>query len=355
MKEQAAGVRFYNFYPAKIGGDEDEPEPGETLYFRREDVVIPEYKQSIDTPKIQYKQAGRIDTSETQPFTQITNLVSSPINFNHKNICAIVHKITHMKCITTCDVVTNLINYTNQTIATPWGQKQSSTKTFHNFKAFLPVGLNSVLDLGCGSGADMNALVDMIPIKKVYLADIKNSLDRAYAVVRQPNTVFCQVKEHARIGVQSGSIDLICMFHCIHHMMETIEFRIKDCIRMLAPGGLLFLKDHNIKTQDDAQLVDCEHFIYLLPELSHEVNNGTATQTVTNLFEAAAIQNINSDAINPWLIREIATQFDKIEPMKYYSSDHIVNLIVTNGMQLQSLIITNSLTNVYMGIFKKVV
>jgi hypothetical protein len=103
--------------------------------------------------------------------------------------------------------------------------------------------------------------------------------------------------------------------------MIDAEFRLKDISRILKKGGLLFLKDHDIITEDDADNVTFEHFVYSIGE-------GKATV-------------------------DDANKYNKIEPMYYYSEQQVTIFLELLGFKQIYLDKFKNPTKTYMTVYKK--
>lgn len=205
-----------------------------------------------------------------------------------------------------------------------WGQGKSTVKFFLKNAVFLPfiseylvdnpvVNNNELplcLDVGCGDGTDLVSLRTKYDIKCI-CADISDT--------RSDNSEeFIIVTPGLPLDLPDATIDIVFVFHCIHHMIEDVSTRLRDIIRVTKPGGLILIKDHNITNSIEASNVDLEHLAYMVPGKSI-----------------------------PALVRDFRT----LEPMIYYPRDTIHGYMI--GCKLLHTEIISAPTCIYASIFKK--
>jgi SAM-dependent methyltransferase len=173
----------------------------------------------------------------------------------------------------------------------------------------------SYVDIGCGSGKDGSLISKEIHASTIICADVKDS-----RTFEAKSIVFLLIQEDQPLDIESDTIDIVTLFHTIHHM-EDAESRLKDIYRILVTGGLLIIKDHNVQTQTDADNVTFEHFVYSIGE-------GEASPNDEETYR-------------------------DILPMFYYSADNVSNFLVGIGFEKLYMHAYNNATKTYNAVFKK--
>jgi ubiquinone/menaquinone biosynthesis C-methylase UbiE len=123
------------------------------------------------------------------------------------------------------------------------------------------------------------------------------------------------------MNIPDESVDFATIFHVIHHAVDA-ESRLKDIARVMKPGGILLLKDHDVRTVVDASNVDFEHLVY---------DVGTTDKKLSELVE----------------------KYHEIEPMYYFNSDQIRAFLENNGFSTLFLEVGKGPTRVYRAAFEK--
>jgi ubiquinone/menaquinone biosynthesis C-methylase UbiE len=122
--------------------------------------------------------------------------------------------------------------------------------------------------------------------------------------------------------VESNSVDIITMFHTLHHILVKYEDRLKDIHRILKPGGIFVIKDHDVQTKLDCDNVVFEHFVYSIGEGAAKVDD----------------ENI----------------YSKIEPMLLFSADDVTKYLECIGFKKLYLQTYTNPTKTYNGVFQKI-
>ena len=153
-------------------------------------------------------------------------------------------------------------------------------------------------------------------IRDAICADVEDNRETAYK-----SFPFIKIEPDTSIPIPDSSVNLVTLFHVVHHMMDDVRGRVIDIARMLKPGGMLLVKDHDVRDRRDASNVDFEHFVYQIGESPND-------------------------------IIQIMTQFDTELPMNYYSSEQLCD-IISEYLTLVWVQDARHLTKVYSAVFKK--
>ena len=106
--------------------------------------------------------------------------------------------------------------------------------------AVSPQAGESILDLGCGSGAFTVRLKEIYPQQKIMGIDISTACIEK-AAKDYPGISF-RVGDVENTGLPSASLDIICYSGVLHHF-PTIEKVAREAFRILKPGGRFFSFD----------------------------------------------------------------------------------------------------------------
>lgn len=171
-------------------------------------------------------------------------------------------------------------------------------KTFSNDSSL------TILDFGCGSGADLLAISKMTEkyytVSNKYCADIKDN--RKYKT-----TEFINVECNVSLELKDKSIDIVILFHVLHHC-DDLNFRIRDIIRVLKDGGLLIIKDHNAKNEIDEQNITFEHFVNSIADGSFDKDYPNFTiedfeKIINNYYEMNPLYLFDFETLESMLLR----------------------------------------------------
>jgi len=117
------------------------------------------------------------------------------------------------------------------------------------------------LDFGCNTGAITTEICSQLfPGQECYGVDILPSSD-----VDNKNYTYIQIDEkNAMIPLSDNSVDIITSLMVLHHVDDSIKY-IREISRILKPGGILILKEHDIDGELDADgkvFLDILHGLY---------------------------------------------------------------------------------------------
>lgn len=209
---------------------------------------------------------------------------------------------------------------------TKWGVGKSLKGFFYKNKPFLrfiPQKIENYVDIGCGAGLDIAAMRQTYKISVATCVDIDDFRDDKYA----KDSIFVGVRLGEPIDIPDDYADLVVVFHSIHHMRESVESRLKDIVRLTRPGGMIFIKDHDVDSPAKVSNVDFEHLVYM------------------------------AGGDGPWVaaggLVELIKNFNKYEPMTYYSRDEIHKILGDNDCKLIWTGDINKRTYAYGSVFEK--
>jgi len=212
------------------------------------------------------------------------------------------------------NIIKILQDFYNVNADTLWASKiTKNSDRFDDILKYVPPKSKLYLDIGSGDAVDFDFMVNKLNPEKSISVDIKDSrLNKSFE--------FHLLEINQPLVLSDSSVDIITMFHALHHSVDAL-FRLKDIYRLLKPGGLFVLKDHDVSNLDIANVVSFEHFVYSIGE-------GTAT-----------INDVNN--------------YNKIEPMYYYSTDYITKFLTNIGFEIIMLNVYENPTRTWKAVFRK--
>ena len=159
--------------------------------------------------------------------------------------------------------------------------KDSSSKQFRNHKRaeevtnFLKKQKSIItsdyhhLDYGGNDGGVASEIANILKLNKeqIYSADLEkwlgNTKNNLY-----PNITYTLLSENQRLPYNNNSFNSISCLQVLHHV-EYIEYYISELYRVLKPGGVLIIKEHDSINENTQMLIDIEHMVheYVKPDI----------------------------------------------------------------------------------------
>src|SRR5580698_1982706 len=155
---------------------------------------------------------------------------------------SIFHNITNMHF--TIENVKKYYFISRKKEKSAWGllggrnEKRADQKLKKYTKFFPKIDKNSVIiDIGCGDGLDIarTSLKLGVDVGNRVCADIKDERDVKY----RDKSIHLTIELGKPLKMKSNSVDLVFLFHVIHHIMDNVYDRLKDIYRILKIGGVL--------------------------------------------------------------------------------------------------------------------
>lgn len=113
--------------------------------------------------------------------------------------------------------------------------------------------VDTFVDIGCNRGGITRELGRLLGAKRVVGLDVidppAEKLPWEYHKISGP------------LPLDDNSVDLIMANMTLHHI-EDIRKTISEVHRVLKPGGLFYIREHDCWTAMDAMLIDIEHLLY---------------------------------------------------------------------------------------------
>lgn len=298
----------YNLYPNIMVVDP------ETNYSKQISTYI------IQEPEKQEKYIPKNVRNINPPIVRrlVPDYLPSKVVYNADSY-RIAQKITKdsRRNISVKDMLISFYNTHSSDTEEVWStNKNANAKYYEWFTKYTREFQNpTYVDIGCGSGKDALVISKEINAKSTTCVDVKDS-----RVSSAKDLEFLLIKEDAPINMENNTIDVVTLFHTIHHMKDA-ESRLRDIYRILAPKGLLIIKDHNVDSELVADNVTFEHFVYSIGE-------GEATVNDENTYK-------------------------NIMPMYYYSAHNVDAYLKNIGFDRLYLNTYNNPTHTYNAVYKK--
>lgn len=123
---------------------------------------------------------------------------------------------------------------------------------------------NKYLDVGCGNGRKAVQLGRKLGIAKdkIYGIDIP-SFDEQDDWGRDKSITFKAIKESEPYPFPDAHFSLITVIMVLHHVKD-LKHTLREIYRVLEPGGILVIKEHDCFNYADVMLADVEHCMYNL-------------------------------------------------------------------------------------------
>ena len=145
----------------------------------------------------------------------------------------------------------------------------------YNFKQIMPIPtVNNYLDIGCNNGVMTKEVAELINAKNIYGCDVAENL------VEDIN-YFSSVK----FEQPDDKFDFVTCFMVFHHLADQFDFILKNIIRVMKPGSILFIKEHDATGLKKDELDD----MHKQPDFEEE---NTGDLGITKYFTFDELNNI---------------------------------------------------------------
>ncbi len=326
------GERFPIFYPAKpatypMGGTESDHEEngqerGGHIADNIRGEIIGTSHPSNSGVAIKGQLTGVMHNTPTILHSRPIDLSVDPAS-KKKILMKVVGRVIEGDILKTLHYHEN-----NEREYSKWGTGKSIKGFYYKnaqFLPFIPQSIDVYVDIGCGDGLDIAAIRQKYTVNTAVCVDIDDFRDDKY----KSSGAFLKVELGEPLGLDANYADLVVVFHSLHHMQDDALWRLTDIVRITRIGGLIFIKDHDVKTPMHASNVDFEHLAY---EIGHAKDRITGEQlSVERLMET----------------------FDQYEPMTYYRREDVHTAMETAGCTLVWTGIISNRNYVYGSVFKK--
>lgn len=123
----------------------------------------------------------------------------------------------------------------------------------------VPETPQTYVDIGCSEGGITQLLGEKLGLQRVVGCDV---LDES-KIKRIAGT--CEMKYEKivdnNLPFADASVDFATMLMCLHHVKDHEKY-IEEIARVVAPGGVFIIQEHNAQTNDDKLALDILHGMY---------------------------------------------------------------------------------------------
>lgn len=117
--------------------------------------------------------------------------------------------------------------------------------------------IQTYVDIGCSEGGITQLLGHRLRIPEVIGVDIIDEsklTEHSFKYVKQTENA-------THLPLESNSVDLVSALMSFHHVKHVEEY-ISEIVRILKPGGMLILQEHNIETEHQTVALHILHAMY---------------------------------------------------------------------------------------------
>ncbi len=180
------------------------------------------------------------------------------VNINHDTIIRILKEDSSME---------NIINKLRALVKKPiitynedYNMKRAEFK-WSFIKKHINKKITSILDFGGNVGDTAYYFGKQLGLSKenIHVVDINEWVGLKW----EPRKDITFTHYNNLSKIKDKSIDLITIFHSLHHIKES-EYKsiLENFNRILSPEGIIVLYEHNNNSQDIVNLIDLEHCLY---------------------------------------------------------------------------------------------
>jgi SAM-dependent methyltransferase len=144
------------------------------------------------------------------------------------------------------------------------------TRTYGRYLASLkryPAGRDALLEIGCGNGFFLEEALNQGYANVFGVEPSQDAVTRARPEIRK--NIICDIMRKGLF--EEEQFDVICMFQVLDHIADPASL-LEECVRLLKPGGLLLILNHNIQAvsakimRERSPIIDIEHTYLYSPD-----------------------------------------------------------------------------------------
>jgi ubiquinone/menaquinone biosynthesis C-methylase UbiE len=158
--------------------------------------------------------------------------------------------------------------------------------------------INTILDLGCGTGRFSEALADRFDAEVVGIDPSRKMLEEARRKRRDPRVRY-ELGRGEAIPLPNQSVDLVFMSMIFHHL-DNPSLAARECRRVLRDGGIAFLR------AGSSERISSYPYVDFFPQSRSIMEKCLPTNALMReVFESAGFCTVTSDVV----IQEVAPNY----------------------------------------------
>lgn len=165
--------------------------------------------------------------------------------------------------------------------------KYKADQMYSLLKEYVKSGCD-YLDFGCNRGGITYYLGQLLKSKNVYGTDI---LETSHPKINYKKST------DGKIPFNSKTVDLVTTSMVLHHIPD-LDLAVSEIARVIKPGGIFTVIEHDIWTKADAALVDIEHKMYFVAGSDsgeYQIYNYLNSEQWVNKIEQFGFKLLKSD------------------------------------------------------------
>ena len=254
----------------------------------------------------------------------LTNLVSRFVNYDFQTLKNIISESLNSNS-NDIDIYEKLRE--NRKIKDTSKKENRNSKRANEVYKYINIALTKVkkyiggdqyyhLDYGGndGSVASEFAKITKLDKSQVFSADVESWLGNKKNNLYQ-NITYTMLSENQKLPYSPDSFDSISLLQVLHHI-EFIDMHLRELHRILKPGGILVVKEHDCINTSTQLLIDIEHMIHEVVE--PDVQNTKILSSYAAFYKSFTELNNILETIGFEFIYDDYDFNPKYNPTRYY-------------------------------------
>ncbi len=221
--------------------------------------------------------SGKLDNSNKWSVC-LENLIQKPFKLNKKNQIELYKELWNTIVIPSVQkqqddlyIYRSIHTFMNEKVYPVIGypEHEDGGRADHRVKIIRDIIIENALDypsqlvdIGCSEGS-ITALIGTeigLEPEKVFGIDILPKSD----IVHQNGFQYIQADPDCfKLPFEDNSVSVVCMIMSLHHTREPLQY-ISEIYRILKPGGLFIIREHDVKDEIDKAILDALHALYCI-------------------------------------------------------------------------------------------
>ncbi len=171
------------------------------------------------------------------------------------------------------------------------------------------------LDFGGGDGQNAYAISQILGSKKgeVFVSDVQSWFGNENVQKYKDILTYRYLKTFL-LPFDDNMFDFITVFQVLHHIRK-YNLSIQECFRILKPGGILLIREHDCDSEETSTLIDIEHSLFEISGKSSDIDISYLQHYYAHYFNRIELYSLLESA-GFKLIKDT----DVLGPTRYYTS-----------------------------------